>query len=200
MAESAAELEQRAERAVRRGELLAALQLFEELIVREPRDGRVRQRMESVRALLQPAELSDRRPPEPEPEDAEPRPAAGTLTDAEQGELHASAGRFVEALRWYQRAASAAPDNELVRERLDELRELAPPGARADLASAEQLPAHPSAHAPQRAARSHKVAHASFAPLDGQSPPQPLPRDPVKMLEALLERIRAGRRGAPTRA
>jgi len=66
MAESAAELEQRAERAVRRGELLAALQLFEELIVREPRDQRVRQRMESVRALLQPAELSDRRPPEPE--------------------------------------------------------------------------------------------------------------------------------------
>jgi tetratricopeptide (TPR) repeat protein len=199
MAESAAELEQRAERAVRRGELLAALQLFEELIVREPRDGRVRQRMESVRALLQPAELSGRR--RPEPEEAEPRPATGTLTDAEQGELHASAGRFVEALRCYQRAAAAAPDNELVSERLDELRELAPPGARADLASAEQLPAHPSAHAPPRAAsRSHKVAHASFAPLEGQRPPQPLPRDPVKMLEALLERIRAGRRGAPTRA
>jgi tetratricopeptide (TPR) repeat protein len=199
MAESAAELEQRAERAVRRGELLAALQLFEELIVREPRDQRVRQRMESVRALLQPAELSDR--PRPEPEEAEPRPAAGTHSDAEQGELHASAGRFVEALRCYERATGAAPENELLRERLEELRELTPPGARADLASAEHLPAPPSAHAPPRAAsRSHKVAHASFAPLEGDRAPQPLPRDPVKMLEALLDRIRAGRRGAPTRA
>jgi len=199
MPESPAELEQRAERAVRRGELLSALQLFEELIALQPDDDRVRQRMESVRALLQPAELSDRR--RPEPEEPEPRPAAGTLTDAEQGELHAGAGRFVEALRWYQRAAAAAPDNELLRERLEELRELAPPGARADLASAEQLPAHPSAHAPPRAAsRSHKVAHASFAPLEGEPAPPPLPRDPVKMLEALLERIRAGRRGAPTRA
>ncbi|HEX9573596.1 MAG TPA: hypothetical protein VF994_05835 [Myxococcales bacterium] len=199
MAESAAELEQRAERAVRRGELLEALQLFEELIVREPGDERVRQRMESVRALVQPAELSDRR--RPEPEEAEPRPATGTLTDAEQGELHASAGRFVEALRCYERASAASPDNELLRERLEELRELTPPGARADLGFAEQLPAPASPHAQPRAvARSHKVTHESFAPLEGERAPQPLPRDPVKMLEALLERIRAGRRGAPTRA
>jgi tetratricopeptide (TPR) repeat protein len=200
MAESAAELEQRAERAVRRGELLAALQLFQELTAREPGDGRVRQRMESVRALLQPSELTDRR--RPELEEAEPRPAAaGTLTDAEQGELQASAGRFIEALRCYERAVAAAPDNELLRERLGELRELAPPGDRADLGSAEQLPAPASAHGPPRAAaRSHKVAHASFAPLEGEPAPRPLPRDPVKMLETLLERVRAGRRGASTRA
>src|SRR5712672_2031492 len=133
MAESAAELEQRAERAVRRGELLPALQLFQELLARQPSDGRVRQRMESVRALLQPSELTDR--PRREPEEAEPRPAAETLTDAELGELHASAGRFGEALRCYERAAGAAPDNELLRERLGELRELAPPGDRADLGS-----------------------------------------------------------------
>jgi tetratricopeptide (TPR) repeat protein len=199
MAESAAELEQRAERAVRRGELLAALQLFQELMAREPGDARVRQRMESVRALLQPSELTDRR--RQEPEEAEPRPAAETLTDAEQGELHASAGRFVEALRCYERAVAGAPENELLRERLGELRELAPPGDRADLGSAEQLPAQASAHGPPRAAaRSHKVAHASFAPLEGGPAPRPLPRDPVKMLETLLERVRAGRRGASTRA
>jgi tetratricopeptide (TPR) repeat protein len=199
MAESAAELEQRAERAVRRGELLPALQLFQELLAREPSDGRVRQRMESVRALLQPSELTDR--PRPEPEEAEPRPAAETLTDAELGELHAGAGRFGEALRCYERAVGAAPDNELLRERLGELRELAPPGDRADLGSAEQLPAPASSHGPPRApARSHKVAHASFAPLEGEPAPRPLPRDPVKMLETLLERVRAGRRGASTRA
>src|SRR5256885_4937155 len=97
MPESAAELEQRAERALRRGELLSALQLFEELIALEPDDERVRQRMESVRALLQPAELVGRR--RSEPDEAEPRPPGETLTDAEQGELHAGAGRFVDALR-----------------------------------------------------------------------------------------------------
>jgi tetratricopeptide (TPR) repeat protein len=198
MPESAVELEQRAERAVRRGELLAALQLFEELIAREPAEERVRQRMESVRALLQPAELQDRSAPEPD--EPEPRPAAGMLTDAERGELHASAGRFAEALRCYERAVSAAPDNELLHERLVELRELAPPGDRADLASAEQLPAHAPAQPAHGAPRSHKVAHASFAPLDGERTPEPLPRDPVKLLEALLARIRAGRRGASTRA
>jgi tetratricopeptide (TPR) repeat protein len=200
MPESAAELEQRAERAVRRGELHAALQLFEELIALTPGEERVRQRMESVRALLQPAELSDGQRP-PEPDEPEPRPAAGTLTDAEQGELHASAGRFVEALRCYERALAAAPENELIWERLEELRELAPPGARADLGSAEQLPAPASAPAPPRApSRSTKVAHASFAPIEAEPAARPLPRDPVKMLEALLERIRAGRRGASTRA
>ena len=198
MPESAAELEQRSERAVRRGELHAALALFDELIALAPDDERIRQRRESVRALLQPAELSNGH--RPEPDEPEPAPAADrTLTDAEQGELHASAGRFLEALRCYERALAAAPDNQLVRERLEELRELAPPGGRADLASAEQLPAPASAHAPPRsAARSTKVADASFAPIGGQA--APLPRDPVKMLEALLERIRAGRRDASTRA
>jgi tetratricopeptide (TPR) repeat protein len=194
-----AELEQKAERAVRRGDLLAALQLFEELIAREPADDRVRQRMEAVRELLQPAELQD--PPRPEPEEPEPRPAPEPLTDAEEGELHAGAGRFVDALRCYERAVAEAPDNELLRERLEELRELAPPGDPADLGSAEQLPAPPTHSPPPRAAaRSHKVAHASFAPLDGEQPQKPLPRDPVKMLEALLERVRTGRRSAATRA
>src|SRR5262247_2239954 len=112
MPESAAEMEQRAERAVRRGELHAALELFDHLIALAPGDERIRQRREAVRALLQPAELSNGNPPEPdEPERA---PAAdGTLTDAEQGELHASAGRFVEALHCYERALAAAPENQL---------------------------------------------------------------------------------------
>jgi len=192
------ELEQRAERAVRRGDLLAALQLFEELIAREPADERVQKRMEAVRELLQPAELQDR--PPPEPEEPEPRPPPETLTAAEEGELHASAGRFVAALRCYERAVAEAPDNQLLRERLEELRELAPPGDRADLGGAEQLPA-PASHAtPRTAARSHKLAHASFAPLEDERPQKPLPRDPVKMLEALLERVRTGRRSAATRA
>jgi len=199
MPESRAELEQRAERAVRRGELHAALELFDELIALAPDEERIRLRRDAVRTLLQPAELSNGR--RPEPDEPEPVPdSAGTLSDAEQGEVHASAGRFAEALRCYQRALAVSPDNELVRERLEELRELAPPGGRADLGSAERLPA-PAAASPAAgaASRSTRVAHASFAPIDG-TPPATLPRDPVKMLEALLERIRAGRRDAPPRA
>ena len=184
------ELEQRAERAVRRGDLLAALELYETLLAEQPDDERVRTRIESVRALLQPSELLDRR--RSEPEEVEEKPRAESLSDAELGELHAAAGRFVEALRSYERALEVAPDNELLRERLEELRELAPPGDRADLDNAERLaPARPAAR--PETARSHKVAHASFAPIEAAQQ-KPLPRDPVEMLKTLLDRIRAGRR------
>src|SRR5205085_2796171 len=117
MSESAVELEQRAERAVRRGELFAALELFEQLLAMEP-------------------------------------------------------------------------DDELLRERLEELRELVAPGAPADLAAAEPIPAPAPRHTPARpASRSHKLAHASFAPIDDR-PAAPLSKDPVKMLETLLDRVR----------
>src|SRR5207245_1269779 len=84
-----AELEQKAERAVRRGELLAAIELFEAYLAQEPDDERIRTRMEAVRALLQPSELVSRR--RQEPEEAEPRVAP--VSSAEVGEMHASAGR-----------------------------------------------------------------------------------------------------------
>src|SRR5437588_249462 len=67
------ELEQRAERAVRRGDLLAALELYETLLAEQPDDERVRTRIESVRALLQPSELLDRRRSEPEEVEEKPR-------------------------------------------------------------------------------------------------------------------------------
>ncbi len=191
MSESAAELEQRAERAVRRGELLSALELYEALLARQPDDDRVRQRMESVRDLLQPSELQDRR--RSEPDENEETGLAEPLTDAEQGELHASAGRFAEALRCYQRALDAAPHNELLRERLEELRSLAPPGTRADLDAAERLEAAtPARGLSKTPARSHKVAHASFAPMETAT--KPLPSDPIELLKTLLERVRSGRR------
>src|SRR5438105_13101469 len=114
---SPSELEQRAERAVRRGELLVALEHFDAYLAQQPDDERVRQRMESVRALLQPSELVSRRRAEPE----EPEPGGGTLTDAEQGEMHASAARFDDAARAYERAVAANPRSELLKERLDEL-------------------------------------------------------------------------------
>jgi tetratricopeptide (TPR) repeat protein len=184
---TAAELEQRAERAVRRGELLIALEHFESYLAQQPDDERVRQRMESVRALLQPSELVSRRRTEPE----DPEPGAGTLSNAELGEMHASAGRFEDAARAYEQATAANPKNELLRERLEELRALAHPTTRADLGEAEKLDA-PAAVPPREApnpGRSAKVSDASFAPL-------PLPRDPVSLLKALLDRVKSSRRPA----
>src|SRR4051794_16595453 len=99
------ELEQKAERAVRRGELLVAIEHFEAYLAQAPDDERVRQRMESVRALLQPSELVSRRRAEPD----EPDPGEGTLSDAEMGEMHASSGRFKDAVKSYERAAARSP-------------------------------------------------------------------------------------------
>lgn len=184
---TAEELEQQAERAVRRGELLVALEHFEAYLAQEPDDDRVRQRMESVRALLQPSELVSRRRSEPEPiaQDAQPE-----LSDAEQGEMLASAGRFAEAAAAYERALAANPKSELLRERLHELRALAHPSQRADLRAAEPLESQQGGSRPAPASRSAKASAASFAPL-----PEPLPKDKVGLLQELLGRVRAGRRG-----
>src|SRR5258708_2150930 len=183
MAGNPTELEQRAERAVRRGELLVALEHFEAYLAQNPEDERVRQRMESVRALLQPSELVSRRRAEPE----EPETGAGDLSDAEQGEMHASSGRFDDAAKAYERAVDANPKNELLLERLDELRALARPPARADLAAAERLElpiSAPGRGVPHVPPRSAKASAASFAPLP-QKPaagaPQALPKDSVAM-------------------
>jgi tetratricopeptide (TPR) repeat protein len=183
------ELEQRAERAVRRGELLVALEHFDAYLAQEPDDERVRTRMESVRALLQPSELVSRRRSEPE----EPEATAGQLSDAELGEMHASSGRFDDAARSYARAVQTNPKNELLRERLEELRALAHPGARADLAAGEKLDALTPARGVTKVQRSAKASEASFAPLPRA---KPLPRDPVAMLRELLERVRSARRPA----
>jgi len=139
---SPAELEQKAERSVRRGELLAAIEHFEAYLAQQPDDERIRVRMEAVRALLQPSELVSRRRPEPE----EPETRAAPVSSAEVGEMHASAGRFAEAAEAYQRALGKDPENALLRERLAELRALGPGG------------------------RSEKAHAASFAPLPHARP------------------------------
>jgi tetratricopeptide (TPR) repeat protein len=194
---SPGELEQRAERAVRRGELLVALEHFDAYLAQQPDDERVRIRMESVRALLQPSELVNRRRTEPE----EPEPGSGTLSEAELGEMHASSGRFTEAADAYQRAFAANPKSELLKERLEELRALAQPAGRANLSSAEKLegPLHaPGKGSSSVPARSTKASAASFSPLHQPDAARPaakgLPSDPVKRLEELLARVRASRR------
>jgi len=187
------DLESRAERAVRRGELLHALELYESLLAQRPDDERIRNRMDSVRALLHPSEMVGRRRAEPE----EPERMMETLSDAELGEMHASSGRFDEAVASYRRAVEAAPKNELLRERLDELRKLLPPDSRAvddGLASAEVLAPVPTPPPLPRA------TIPKIAPPPSRVAPPRLPADPVAMLKALLDRVRAGRRKSPAGA
>jgi hypothetical protein len=145
--------------------------------------------MESVRSLLQPSELVSRR--RADPEEVEP---ASKLTEAEEGELHASSGRFVEAVAAYERALAANPKSELLQERLEELRALAQPGGKADLDAAEKLdaPAAPATNGVTRSARAHA---ASFEPLRDDAGPA-LPRERKALLEELLSRVRAGKRTA----
>ena len=212
------ELEVRAERAVRRGELLIALDHYEQLLSVRPDDERLRGKIESVRSLLQPSELVHRRKTDVVEDSGQ---QGAPLNDAEEGELHASAGKFEEAVASYRRAVVRLPKNELLRERLQELIKLAPPGSRAvddGLFAAERLeqatPAQGSA--PLEPARSTKAADAVFRPMEKQPPgpahaapdgpgraaqsarprPAPLPSDPVAALKLLLERVKAaGRRG-----
>lgn len=176
MSSAPKDLESRAERAVRRGDLLHALELYEALIADRPEDERIRQRMDSVRSLLQPSELIGRRKVEPE-DLAATESDFDSLSDAEQGEMLASSGRFAEAAQCYERALARAPGNDLLRERFEELRDLAGPRslARHDgLETAEKL-----------------------EPVSNPPPPkpgEPLPRDPVKLLQALLDRVRGSKR------
>jgi tetratricopeptide (TPR) repeat protein len=186
---TAVELEQKAERAVRRGELLLALEHFDAYLAQHPDDERIRVRMEAVRALLQPSEMVSRRRAEPEETDSKAAP----VSSAEVGEMHAGTGRFAEAVESYEHALAADPQNDLLRERLEELRALANRPFKADLDSGEKLDAPPAAAANARAApRSARAHAASFAPLPVA---RPLPSEPKELLEELLTRVRAARRG-----
>jgi tetratricopeptide (TPR) repeat protein len=167
---------------------LQSLELYEAVLNERPDDDRNRSRMDSVRALLQPSEMVSRR--RTEPEEPDQGDALEELSDAEQGEMHASSGRFEEAVRCYQRALEKAPRNELLRERFEELRRLSPPVslARHDgLERAEKLDPFTPPGVP-------KLTMPPPAPKPAVPKPRELPRDPIAFLQALLERVRGSRR------
>jgi tetratricopeptide (TPR) repeat protein len=160
-----------AERHVRRGDLLAALEIYDRLLDQAPDNPQLRSRKEAIGALLQPSELLRARvaPSGEDPVKAEEEPA---LTLEMEGERLANAGRFGDAAEQYERALEVNPKNDLLRERLAELRALAPPKTTARAAAPRPPPSSPAG-----------------VPQDGA-----LPADPTERLQALLARITQNRR------
>ncbi|MBU8894561.1 hypothetical protein DRW03_08560 [Corallococcus sp. H22C18031201] len=117
-----AELEARADRALRRGELAEALGLFEQLARAFPTEEGLAHKLVLVRESLQPHELQhlQNRPREPHE-----LPSLGPSTPMQEGERLFALGDYVGAAAAYRRALQDRPGNELLQERLLELYELA---------------------------------------------------------------------------
>lgn len=117
-----AELESRADRCVRRGELSEALALYGSLTQAFPGDDGLERKLASVQESLQPAELMNakaRAVADP------PRMSAVPLSPEQEGERLFALGDYAAATAAYRRALKENPDNQLVRERLEELYHLA---------------------------------------------------------------------------
>lgn len=116
------EMETRAERALRRGELAEAVGLLEELAREFPSDAALAARIAQLRESADPRELTGRGPRTPEPaHHHDPRGAS----PEQEGERLFSLGDFGGAAAAYRRALKEKPDSELIRERLFELFRLA---------------------------------------------------------------------------
>ncbi|AGC45215.1 hypothetical protein MYSTI_03909 [Myxococcus stipitatus DSM 14675] len=112
------EMEARADRALRRGELAEALHLYETLAHAFPQDTVLGDKLAQLRESLQPLELQTleaSRPPE------EPELPLGPSSPAQEGERLFALGDYVGAAAAYRRALQERPDNELFKERLIEL-------------------------------------------------------------------------------
>ncbi|MDP3232646.1 MAG: tetratricopeptide repeat protein [Myxococcales bacterium] len=124
--------ETRAERCLRRGELSEAFALFRDLVAAFPDDAALRRRVDELEGSLQPAELMSAKANfRAEPEGA-PRSAT------EEAERLAAAGDYGGAIASYRKLLTERPDNELVKERLTELFDL----ARASSSPRPSAPAH----------------------------------------------------------
>jgi len=122
-------------------------------------------------------------------------------TDEARAETLANEGDLAGAIAIYQTLASAEPENDLAAERLAELRAAraeqdAATGAIA-AAAVPVLEPEPDVATPivEKAAETVQAAVAELI-LDGADWREGLPEDPVEMLQALLNRIRANRRDA----
>jgi tetratricopeptide (TPR) repeat protein len=117
-----ADMEARADRALRRGELAEALHLYESLVRAFPDDPALSLKLANLRDSLQPAELQALQASRP----AEaPTLSQGPSSPAQEGERLFALGDYAGAAAAYRRAVQERPDSELLKERLIELYRLA---------------------------------------------------------------------------
>lgn len=119
--EARADMQARAERALRRGELADAVGLYEQLAQAFPDEQALAQKLALLRESLQPMELQKSRPP---PAHAETL-RMGPSSPVQEGERLFALGDYAGAAAAYRRALQERPDNELIQERLLELYRLA---------------------------------------------------------------------------
>jgi tetratricopeptide (TPR) repeat protein len=121
--EARAEMQARADRALRRGELAEAVGLYETLVQQFPQDEALAQKLALLRESLQPMELqsSKARPP---PIHEAPL-SQGPSSPVQEGERLFALGDYAGAAAAYRRALQERPDSELLQERLVELYRLA---------------------------------------------------------------------------
>ncbi len=116
-----ATLEAKADRSMRRGELSAALKIFQQLAAAFPSDQPLHEKLKNLQDNLQPMELTSaksRFAPDP----SAPRPGQGNPLD--EAEAFAAKGRYAEAIALYRKALALKPDSDLLKERLTELFQL----------------------------------------------------------------------------
>ncbi|ATB48300.1 tetratricopeptide repeat protein [Corallococcus macrosporus] len=117
-----ADMESRADRALRRGELTEALGLYESLVRAFPADAALAVKLANARELLQPAELEVIQAARATA--SIPLPV-GPSSPVQEGERLFALGDYAGAAACYRRAVQERPDSELLKERLIELYGLA---------------------------------------------------------------------------
>ncbi|WP_224369931.1 tetratricopeptide repeat protein [Hyalangium versicolor] len=120
--EARAEMQARAERALRRGELAEAVGLYETLVQQFPHDEALAQKLALLRESLQPMELQS---PKARPPARDEPLHQGPSSPVQEGERLFALGDYAAAAAAYRRALQDHPHNELIQERLVELYRLA---------------------------------------------------------------------------
>jgi tetratricopeptide (TPR) repeat protein len=119
--EARADMQARAERALRRGELAEAVGLYEALLREHPDDEALGQKLALLRESLQPMELQSPKAAAPKRESV----PLGPSSPIQEGERLFAIGDYAGAAAAYRRALQERPDSELIKERLVELYRLA---------------------------------------------------------------------------
>jgi hypothetical protein len=114
------EVESRADRSLRRGDLSEALVLYRALSAAFPLDETLSRRLEQLDESLQPAELFN-----PKSRAASEPGGPGQSGPEQEGERLFALGDYMGAMSAYRRALEEKPGSDLIRERLVEIYGLA---------------------------------------------------------------------------